>query len=403
MDLSTISAIVQVAIIILVAALLHELSRVMSLRFLAYWSRGWLALAVGLTALVASFRLQTVFGEGNFGTVGLMMVYCFAEYLFGYLLWLGCRNYADGQRPAARDAKSMAAFAGLAVALPLAFPHIDQLFPCHAAVMACFFAIAAIESRAPTGEATMIGGRVLRFALAGLAVLFAHYAFLIGWFAHAYPNYQLVHMEYSSLYDATLEVGLAFGMVLLGTERVRRELEERNRRLAEAAESLGRSARTDPLTGLLNRLAFEELKSDPAPVGPSGCVAVIDLNDLKPLNDRHGHRAGDVALQLVARSLRIHARVTDPIYRLGGDEFAVVLPECPLAELHDRLAQIDAALAGQRLPGIESPVDIAIAWGGAAYDSPVDFFAAVAAADDAMYDQKAGRKGSIRSRETIVL
>lgn len=403
MDLSTVSTIVQVAIITLVAALLHELTRVMHLRFLAYWSRGWIALAISLCALLVAFRLQRGYGVGNVGSVSLTAIYCFGEYLFGYLLWLGCRNHHSGRTLDRADRRTIVMFAGLAIGLAIAFPDIDRLFPCHAAVMACFFAIAAIECRLPADQARAVGVRVLRLALYCLAVLFGHYAVLVGWFVHYYPQLQLLHMEFSSLYDATLEVGLAFGMVLLATERLRRELEERNRRLAVAADALAKSAHTDPLTGLLNRLAFEELRTDPTPLGSSGAVAVIDLNDLKPLNDLFGHRTGDVALQIVARSLRVHSRVTDPIYRWGGDEFAIVMPDCSLADLTDRLEQIDRALLGQRFPGIDSPQDVRISWGCTAYDSPTDFFAAVAKADESMYAQKKSRKGEVRSRDEILM
>jgi diguanylate cyclase (GGDEF)-like protein len=403
MDLNTISTIVQVAIITLVAALLHELTRVMNLRFLSYWSRGWIALAIALCALLGAFRLQQTHNDTNAGTVALLAIYCFAEYVFGYLLWAGCHNYHSGRTIGHFQLRTMAMFAALAIGLAIAFPDFNRLFPCHAAIMACFFAISAIECRLPPQETRAVGVRVLRLALFSLAVLFGHYTLVVGFFLHYMPDLPMVHMQYSSLYDATLEVGMAFGMILLATERIRRELEVKNHRLAIAADALAKSAITDPLTGLLNRLAFEELRNDPTPLGTSGAVAVIDLNDLKPLNDLFGHRTGDIALQIVARALRVHSRVTDPIYRLGGDEFAIVMPDCSVDDLTHRLSQIDAALLSQRFPGIDSPQDVRIAWGCTAYDSPAEFAAAVAIADQHMYSQKKDRKGSVRSRDEILV
>jgi diguanylate cyclase (GGDEF)-like protein len=90
---------------------------------------------------------------------------------------------------------------------------------------------------------------------------------------------------------------------------------------------LARQARTDPLTGLLNRRAFIEeagrridrLDREVIP----GTLILMDLDRLKPLNDRMGHEAGDAALMLTADLLRRTFRPTDLVARLGGDEFAL--------------------------------------------------------------------------------
>ena len=72
----------------------------------------------------------------------------------------------------------------------------------------------------------------------------------------------------------------------------------------EAAAELAAAAGTDPLTGLGNRRRFEQVLAGHAAGPHPGAVAVLDLNDLKAINDALGHPAGDAALQLVARSLR---------------------------------------------------------------------------------------------------
>ena len=92
---------------------------------------------------------------------------------------------------------------------------------------------------------------------------------------------------------------------------------------------LARQARTDPLTGLLNRRAFLEdaarridrLEGEGLP----GTMMFIDLDRLKQVNDTHGHEAGDAAIKLCAGLLTRTFRPTDLIARLGGDEFAVWL------------------------------------------------------------------------------
>jgi diguanylate cyclase (GGDEF)-like protein len=117
------------------------------------------------------------------------------------------------------------------------------------------------------------------------------------------------------------------------------------------------------------------------------------MNDLKPINDRLGHDAGDVALQLLARALRNLFRVTDPLFRLGGDEFLVLMPGGTADELVRRMEALDQALLGQRFPKQPTQIDVRIAWGVAAYTDADSLTRALSAADDAMYAQKKERKG----------
>jgi diguanylate cyclase (GGDEF)-like protein len=120
----------------------------------------------------------------------------------------------------------------------------------------------------------------------------------------------------------------------------------------------------------------------------------VDLNDLKKLNDVHGHSAGDAAIQLVARALRAQFRITDPVFRIGGDEFLVILEGGYAAELSGRLHALDVALRGLRLPGVPAPLDVVVSWGMADFSSLSQIKEALAAADIAMYACKARRKAT---------
>ena len=85
----------------------------------------------------------------------------------------------------------------------------------------------------------------------------------------------------------------------------------------------------DPLTDILNRRGFErELKRSLAYVkryGTSAALIYLDLDGFKPVNDRHGHAAGDAVLKAVAAALVRSVRASDVVARIGGDEFAVLL------------------------------------------------------------------------------
>jgi len=106
-------------------------------------------------------------------------------------------------------------------------------------------------------------------------------------------------------------------------------LEDVNQQLASAVETLERLARTDELTGLLNRraldksLAFEVQRS--ARTGSPLALLILDLDHFKQVNDNYGHPAGDLVLRTAAELFRQRLRGIDIVARLGGEEFAVLL------------------------------------------------------------------------------
>jgi diguanylate cyclase (GGDEF)-like protein len=138
---------------------------------------------------------------------------------------------------------------------------------------------------------------------------------------------------------STIWISLSLGRcALLGLygARLRRELVQRGRELADATGRLERLAMRDALTGALNRRAIMDaldtaLQGIDAQGGPLA-VALVDLDHFKGINDRFGHPVGDDVLRrfvtVAARSLR----VSDRIGRWGGEEFLVVLPASGGAE-----------------------------------------------------------------------
>ena len=103
-------------------------------------------------------------------------------------------------------------------------------------------------------------------------------------------------------------------------------------------------AATDDLTGLYNRRYVDTLLKDEfgraQRFGPTFSLAVLDIDDLKQINDRFGHQAGDDVLRSVARVLQSCLRASDVAARVGGDEFMVILPYTDLKgafQLMDRL------------------------------------------------------------------
>ena len=121
----------------------------------------------------------------------------------------------------------------------------------------------------------------------------------------------------------------------------RKQVEQERQELLAQVEAL---ARTDSLTGLPNRRAWdEEVQREIARARRSGqplTLAMVDLDHFKRFNDAHGHAAGDDMLAEVAVSWRRALRTGDVLARYGGEEFAVLLPACEADEavrLLDRL------------------------------------------------------------------
>jgi diguanylate cyclase (GGDEF)-like protein len=167
------------------------------------------------------------------------------------------------------------------------------------------------------------------------------------------------------------------------------------RRLAAREGQLRRQAFTDPLTGLANRLLFSDRlthvlqlhERDRRPVA----LVYLDLDRFKPVNDSHGHAAGDALLIAVAERLRTATRTVDTVARLGGDEFAVLLEDTD--DPAQTAARITAALAPAfTVAGVAHHVQASI--GTAAVIATEDGISAddlLARADAAMYHAKRTR------------
>ena len=177
---------------------------------------------------------------------------------------------------------------------------------------------------------------------------------------------------------------------------VAKDITERKRLEAEREELLERveaMARTDMLTGLPNRRAWEEeLRREVARAGRQGhvlAVVMVDLDRFKAFNDAHGHQAGDRLLAELGSIWRTQLRVTDFVARYGGEEFAALLPACPPEEAITVLERLRVAIPN----GQTASVGVAY-WDG--NETPE---ALLGRADAALYQAKqAGRDRIITAR-----
>jgi diguanylate cyclase (GGDEF)-like protein len=171
------------------------------------------------------------------------------------------------------------------------------------------------------------------------------------------------------------------------------------RRNDQLLDELRREARTDALTGLLNRRGFEErstlelarARREATPLA----VVTFDIDFFKRVNDEWGHEVGDRVLARTAELLAEQSREIDVVARFGGEEFVVLLPDCDGAEAELFANRVREAVAFDRNETIPS---VRLSAGILAVPGPTSIDTLVQGADSAMY--RAKRSG--RDRTVLV-
>ena len=163
----------------------------------------------------------------------------------------------------------------------------------------------------------------------------------------------------------------------------------------DRARQFASEARTDHLTGLANRREFERVMEREVALaerhGRRLSLMMIDLDNLKRINDRLGHSAGDGALKLVAQQLLRVVRASDLCARVGGDEFAVAMPETDLDRARDVAVRLRRAVEHAGL-GMKAPEHVEVSVGIAAWRPGQDWQSVYQAADHDLYEDKRRRK-----------
>jgi diguanylate cyclase (GGDEF)-like protein len=193
--------------------------------------------------------------------------------------------------------------------------------------------------------------------------------------------------------EMTPRVQRAIMSLMEEVDSLRRELEHTQRRLREMEDM----ADTDALLPVPNRRAFvrelNRMISFAERYGAPSTLVFIDLNDMKQINDKYGHEAGDKALFHVARLLTENVRGTDVIGRLGGDEFGVILAQADEIVGAEKAASLAQLIADNPMLLGNDTIRMSLAYGTYTFrsgDHPDD---ALDKADKAMYENKKEQKG----------
>ena len=171
-------------------------------------------------------------------------------------------------------------------------------------------------------------------------------------------------------------------------------LEQANARLETLNVELESLAMHDPLTGLLNRRAFE-IRMDQAlasakRTGKPISVLMVDADHFKLVNDRFGHETGDDVLKMLAVTLGLRLRETDVVARMGGEEFAILLPDTDQRGALMVAEQVCIRISEEAMPPVgQVTVSVGVATSFASADARLTL---MRTADKALYEAKsAGR------------
>ncbi|MGH9956065.1 MAG: GGDEF domain-containing protein [Pyrinomonadaceae bacterium] len=370
---------------------------------LRYWTMAWFCLSLSLFSLWVGFHVG---GDPKF----FYALYFFGEYAFGLMFIAGCRYHSTGAKFSQRDLWPLIVGLVIAVALPYLSKDFNDLFMVQATIMVGLFLASFLALRpARAREEHSPGLRLMSVALLLLTLDFLHYLPVFGarkgLLGFTVPA---GYLRYTSIFDLILEIMLGFGTVMVLMETVRRELITANKQLLKAHEKLELMAQMDPLTEALNRHAFHSLlnRSENAhETNTSGSVVIIDIDNLKPINDSWGHNAGDRAIRAVARGMRSLIRADDMLFRWGGDEFLVLMFKLPEEEANRRMLKLNGVLAKNCQQWTSLPISVTVSYGLASFGSLAELRQGIDRADRAMYarrQQTRGRTTGYLERESVL-
>ena len=189
---------------------------------------------------------------------------------------------------------------------------------------------------------------------------------------------------------------------LRSTRQKVEESEARIRELEKELEETSDLVRHDQLTGVLNRRGMDDMfakeiaraERHDSPL----CVALLDIDNFKKLNDSLGHQAGDQALIHLATVCRDTLRPQDTVARYGGEEFVILLPDTKLPEASHAITRLQRELTKRFFLHANDKVLITFSAGVTAFIATDDPASALKRADEAMYEAKQTGKNRVISR-----
>lgn len=178
--------------------------------------------------------------------------------------------------------------------------------------------------------------------------------------------------------------------------KLRARLTRQREELAAAVDTIRTLATVDELTALANRRHMNEVLAAEERRQPAAgtCIALLDIDRFKQINDRHGHAAGDVVLRSFAAALRAGLRDGDVVARWGGEEFLLMLPDTGIEQAQALLERLRAGVAALAVPGLDG-LRIAFSGGISVRSGGEPFADTINRADKALYRAKSSGRDRV--------
>ena len=198
----------------------------------------------------------------------------------------------------------------------------------------------------------------------------------------------------ASVGQSDSQVMLLLEQIMQSNEALQSRLEVAERQLDKQTQQIEcylTEARTDGLTGLYNRRAFDKRLDEVFVAykngGPSFVLVLVDIDKFKSINDNHGHQAGDQVLKQLAAALRSQLSDAIIVARFGGEEFAAIM-KGPLQIAAKRMDEVRRVIAKERMDAGDSALQVSISVGVSEPRQDVVASPIVRRADEALYTAK---------------
>ncbi|MGY4012436.1 GGDEF domain-containing protein [Aeromonas molluscorum] len=200
-----------------------------------------------------------------------------------------------------------------------------------------------------------------------------------------------IHLTQEETNTEMMAFVLSSALTIFGVSLQRAQLH----RTEQDKQTAEKEASYDPLSGLLNRRAFMPKLAQLDHQGSRYCVAMLDIDNFKSINDKHSHRVGDRVIQILAQIIHNRCRSQDITARIGGEEFALVLIDISPSEIHPLLEEIRSTLANMSIVAEQQTLYCTLSIGWADSASGHDGETLLHHADLALYQAKAAGKNRI--------
>ncbi len=229
-----------------------------------------------------------------------------------------------------------------------------------------------------------------------------------GEFELALKHHEQFHEVRAGVFDelarervATLKAEFELERALEAREHERRELHAKYTQLEQRAETLTHLSVRDGLTGLFNRRHFEEALSlemqRARSFGQTLCLALLDVDHFKRINDGYSHVVGDAVLRTIAQVLQKELRASDVAARYGGEEFVLILPHTALDGARIAAEKVRVAIATSQWAHLTPGRGVTASMGLAEWKPGETSTELVRRADSALYAAKTSGRNRVRA------